>query len=160
MTERLADINTRIDGIGQLGVVVNAMRAIAAARAQQARDGLIAVDSYAGTIAAAIGHVLTLVPEEYAARRTAGRKVLLVFAGEEGFVGNFSERVLESAAPGGPELLFLVGSRGAQVAAGRDIKSAWSGAMPAHTSELTCSPSRNARSTAARTWPACWAGSR
>ena len=32
-------------------------------------------------------------------------------------------------------------------------------AMPAHTSEPTCRPSRKARSTASRTWPACWAGS-
>ena len=38
MTERLADIGARIGGIRQLGAVVNAMRGIAAARAQQARS--------------------------------------------------------------------------------------------------------------------------
>ena len=58
MTERLADIDARIDGIGQLKAVVNAMRGIAAARAQQARSQLTAVDSYAATIAAAIGRAL------------------------------------------------------------------------------------------------------
>ena len=62
MTERLADISARIDGIRQLGAVVNAMRGIAAARAQQARGQLAAVDSYAATIAAAIGRALALVP--------------------------------------------------------------------------------------------------
>ena len=62
MTERLADIGARIDGIRQLGAVVNAMRGIAAARAQQARSQLIAVDGYAATIAAAIGRALALVP--------------------------------------------------------------------------------------------------
>jgi len=45
MTERLADISARIDGIRQLKAVVSAMRGIAAARAQQARSQLIAVDS-------------------------------------------------------------------------------------------------------------------
>jgi len=60
MTERLADINARIDGIGQLKAVVNAMRGIAAARAQQARSQLTAVDSYAATIALAIGRALAL----------------------------------------------------------------------------------------------------
>ena len=62
MTERLADISARIDGIRQLGAVVNAMRGIAAARAQQARGQLVAVDSYAATIAAAIGRALALLP--------------------------------------------------------------------------------------------------
>jgi len=62
MTERLADISARIDGTRQLSAVVNAMRGIAAARAQQARGQLIAVDSYAATIAVAIGRALTLLP--------------------------------------------------------------------------------------------------
>ena len=69
MTERLADISARIDGIRQLGAVVNAMRGIAAARAQQARGQLVAVDSYAATIAAAIGRALTLAPPSGAAGR-------------------------------------------------------------------------------------------
>src|SRR5271166_4012437 len=58
MTDRLADVGARIHGIRQLGAVVNAMRGIAAARAQQARGQLAAVDAYAATIAAAIGAVL------------------------------------------------------------------------------------------------------
>ena len=62
MTERLPDISARIDGIRQLGAVVNAMRGIAAARAQQARSQLVAVDSYSATIALAIGRILALVP--------------------------------------------------------------------------------------------------
>ena len=57
MTERLADINARIEGVRQLGAVVNAMKGIAAARARTARAQLDAVDSYAATIAAAISSV-------------------------------------------------------------------------------------------------------
>ncbi len=57
MTERLADISARIDGIRQLGAVVNAMKGIAAARANMARTQVEAVDSYAATIAAAMARV-------------------------------------------------------------------------------------------------------
>ena len=53
MTERLADISARIDGIRQLGAVVNAMKGIAAARARTARSQIEAVDSYAATVATA-----------------------------------------------------------------------------------------------------------
>ena len=73
MTERLADISARIDGIRQLGAVVNAMRGIAAARAQQARSQLIAVDSYAATIAVAIGRTLALVPSGRSERLRVNR---------------------------------------------------------------------------------------
>ena len=72
MTERLADIGARIDGIRQLGAVVNAMRGIAAARAQQARSQLVAVDGYAATIAAAIGRALALVPRSPRRRASIG----------------------------------------------------------------------------------------
>jgi len=73
MTERLSDISARIDGIRQLGAVVNAMRGIAAARAQQARSQLAAVDSYAATIALAIGRTLASAPagRSAAIRRSA-----------------------------------------------------------------------------------------
>jgi F-type H+-transporting ATPase subunit gamma len=58
MTERLADIAARIEGIQQLGAVVNAMKGIAAARAQMARGELGAVDSYARDIALALAQML------------------------------------------------------------------------------------------------------
>ena len=58
MTERLADISARIDGIRQLGAVVNAMKGIAAARAHVARTQVVAVDSYAASIAGAMSRVL------------------------------------------------------------------------------------------------------
>src|ERR1700678_749055 len=98
MTERLADINARIDGIGQLGAVVNAMRGIAAARAQQARSQLVAVDTYAATIAAAIGRSLALAPAGRPdGKRRSVRLALVLFCAEQGFAGAFSERVLDAA---------------------------------------------------------------
>ena len=135
MTERLADIGARIDGIRQLGAVVNAMRGIAAARAQQARSQLIAVDSYAATIAAAVGRALAAVSSARtdAARRST-RPALVLFCAEQGFAGAFSERVLDAV---GADLatseLFLIGTRGGAAIAERGIAAGWKSAMPSHS---------------------------
>ena len=135
MTERLADINARIDGIGQLKAVVNAMRGIAAARAQQARSQLTAVDSYAATIAAAIGQALALAPNARSgAARQPLRPALVLFCAEQGFAGAFSERVLDAV---GGDLatseLFLIGTRGSIAAAERNVTAGWKTPMPSHS---------------------------
>jgi len=135
MTERLANIGARIDGIRQLGAVVNAMRGIAAARAQQARSQLIAVDSYAATIAIAIGQALSLVPfATPPVARKSTRPALVLFGAEQGFAGAFSERVLDAV---GADLatseLFLIGTRGGAVAAQRQVTAGWKSAMPSHS---------------------------
>jgi F-type H+-transporting ATPase subunit gamma len=135
MTERLADINAHVEGIGQLKAVVNAMRGIAAARAQQARGQLAAIDSYAAMIAAAIGRVLALSP---AARPGAAsqsiRPALVLFCAEQGFAGAFSERVLAAV---GADLatseLFLIGTRGGTAAAEMNVTAGWKIPMPSHS---------------------------
>lgn len=135
MTERLADISARIGGVRQLGAVVNAMRGIAAARAQQARGQLAAVDLYAGAIAASIGKALTLMPPEAASGSSREAKLaVVVFCAEQGFAGGFSERVLDTVGAdlAGAEL-FLIGSRGEMAARERGIAAGWSSAMPPHS---------------------------
>ena len=125
MTERLADISARIDGIRQLGAVVNAMRGIAAARAQQARSQLVAVDSYAATIALAIGRALALVPAAPLGRCApigpAGARAVLRRAGicrrlqrARARCGRCRSRHVAS--------LFLIGTRGHAVAAERGVR--------------------------------------
>lgn len=140
MTERLADISARIAGIRQLGAVVNAMRGIAAARAQQARAQTTAVESYAAIIAAAIGRALTLIPVGDIATEPDGRRALVVFCAEQGFAGAFSERVLDAIAGDiQTSQLFLVGARGGVVAGERGLAPQWTGAMssqPANTPKL------------------------
>jgi F-type H+-transporting ATPase subunit gamma len=134
VTERLADITARIEGIRQLGTVVNAMRGIAAARAQQGRTQLAAVDGYAQTIAAAIGRAVSLLPINQRSgvpRRT--RPALVLFCAEQGFAGAFSERVLDAADDLSSSELFLVGTRGATVAAERNIVPRWRSAVPSHS---------------------------
>lgn len=134
MTLRLADISARIDGIQQLGAVVNAMRGIAAARAQQARSQLAAVDSYATVVAEGIGQALAAMqrPADTASRPV--HRALVVFAAEQGFAGAFSTRVLDfAAAELTKSTLFLVGTRGNTVLAERGITPDWIGALPSHS---------------------------
>ena len=123
MTERLADVSARIGGIRQLGAVVNAMRGIAAARAQQARAQLDAVDRYAETIGDAIAQALALpAPARSALAVRAARSGLVLFCAEQGFAGAFSQRVLDAAAPGLSDCkLFVAGTRGAAALAERQV---------------------------------------
>lgn len=136
MTERLADITARIQGIRQLGAVVNAMRGIAAARVQQARSQLEAVDRYVTTIAVSIGRALALAPDAAAENaQRPGRLALVLFCAEQGFAGAFSERVLDSV---GQDLrstaeIFLIGTRGAVAAAERGITVSWKCQVPSHS---------------------------
>ena len=135
MTERLADVSARIAGIRQLGAVVNAMRGIAAARAQQARTQLAAVDRYAATIASAIARALSLRPAlQQEPDGPPGKLALVLFCAEQGFAGAFSERVLNSAgADLGRSELFVLGTRGAASLAERRVAPTWQGAMPSHS---------------------------
>jgi F-type H+-transporting ATPase subunit gamma len=135
MTERLAEITARIRGIRQLGAVVNAMRGIAAARVQQARGQLEAVDRYATTIAVSIGQALALAPD--AQRENAqrpGKLALVLFCAEQGFAGAFSERLLDSVGEDiSTSAVFLIGTRGAVAAAERGITVSWKCQVPSHS---------------------------
>jgi F-type H+-transporting ATPase subunit gamma len=139
MTERLADIRARIDGVRQLDAVVNAMRGIAAARVRQARAQLDAAGCHADTVAKAIGRAFGIAPapEEDPVGRPAG-VALVLFCAEQGFAGAFSERMLEAARTdlGSGAVLFLLGTRGAATAADRGVVAHWDGAMPSHPSGI------------------------
>jgi F-type H+-transporting ATPase subunit gamma len=135
MTDRLAEITARIGGVRQLGAVVNAMRGVAAARAQQARNQLAAVDSYSKTIALAIGRTLAyLPPVDPPHAHGAIRPALVIFCAEQGFAGAFSERVLASVHDDlGTCELFLIGTRGRAAIAEKGIVAGWESAMPSHS---------------------------
>jgi F-type H+-transporting ATPase subunit gamma len=136
MTERLADISARIDGIRDLGAVVNAMKGIAAARAHVARTQVDAVDSYAATIAIAISRVIG--PDDRITNdNDTGKLGLLVFCAEQGFAGAFSERVLDRIdATLDAEALFFIGTRGLSIAQARGLIPHWSAPMPSHTAGI------------------------
>lgn len=130
-----ADLSARIDGIRQLGSVVRAMTGIAGARARTARAQIAAVDDYAATLDAALSQGLAGMPQEEP--DLTARPALLVFCAEQGFVGGFSERVLDAvgAIPEGTDL-FLIGNRGTAIAAARGTLPVWSAAMPSRSASL------------------------
>lgn len=140
MTERLADISARIDGIRQLGSVVNAMKGMAAARAHVARTQIDAVDSYADTIADGMASAIateTKTRFSEPSKPNGKKNGLLIFCAEQGFAGAFSERVLDSIGDDvNQHALFLVGTRGLSVATTRGIVPVWSGALPSHTTGI------------------------
>jgi len=127
-----ADLGSRIDGIRQLGSVVRAMTGIAGARARTARAQIAAVDGYATALAKAL-HLVG--PQPVGTTKT--RPALVVFCAEQGFVGGFSDRVLDVviAQDTGADL-FLIGSRGVASAAARGLVPVWSAAMPARSASL------------------------
>lgn len=139
MTERLADISARIEGIHQLGSVVNAMKGIAAARARVARTQVDAVDSYAATIASAILSVIgaNARPLKEKNESRPAKVGLLTFCAEQGFAGAFSERVLDSIEKVDEmKALFLIGTRGLSIASARGLTPTWNAAMPSHTPNI------------------------
>ena len=138
MSERYGEITERIEAVRQLGSVVNVMRGTAGARAARAREGLGAVRDHAAVLADAIRRVLTQLPEPLpGADRSAGGMARVVFGAEQGFVGGFTERILDALAeaPEGGSLL-LVGRRAAVIAAERGIVPVWQDAMPFHVSGI------------------------
>lgn len=136
MTERLAQTTQRIENLQQLEAVVTAMRGISASRTQQAHGLLLGLRAYAAVIGGAIGQALALAPEE-GRRATAmpRRTAVILFCAEQGFAGAFSDRVLEKAGNHPePRDIFLIGTRGAALAAERGMRLTWRGAMVPHAS--------------------------
>ena len=139
MAERLADLAAQIEGVRQLDSVVSAMRGIAASRAQSGRALLPGIDAHARVVSRAIGAALNLSPPDGASTerdRSAGRG-LIVFCAEQGFVGAFSERVLDRVAgePPGTTIL-LIGTRGDALARERGMAPAWTSPMASNANAV------------------------
>jgi F-type H+-transporting ATPase subunit gamma len=139
MADRLPDVVAQIQNVHQLEAVVTAMRGIAASRAQKARSLLVGVEAYSEVVSRAIGEALSLLPADapLAARRRRVRPALILFCAEQGFAGAFSERVLNAAGPAlHASTVFMVGTRGATIAAEQGINPAWSEPLAAHSDAI------------------------
>ena len=140
MAERLADIVAKIANVRQLEAVVTAMRGIAASRAQQARSLLAGIEAYSDVVTRAMGEALALLPAGEAMQPVIGRQSrgLILFSAEQGFVGAFGERILDAA---GQDLkgaaVFILGTRGAAIAAERGVDLAWSAPMATQAGAVT-----------------------
>lgn len=144
MSDRLADVESRIHTVEQLSAVITAMRGIAAARVREATECLEGVRAFATTIAMTIGEALNFLPpgEDAGAGPTSdGPHAIVALLAEQGFVGTFNEHVLEAvgaAMTGGgttPAKLLLMGSRGQTEALARGLTADWAAPMISHPAD-------------------------
>jgi len=145
VTERLSEIQARIDTVRQLAAVIGALRGVAAARSREARDRLDGIRSFAEVIATAIGQALAFLPQAERSAENgheAGAEAVVVLCAEQGFAGAFSERVLDVAMqrlkgrPRDASELLLVGDRGLLVASERGLAVDWSAPMVSHVDQV------------------------
>lgn len=132
MSARFAELTARIEGMRQLDTVVNAMRGIAGTRAQQARAQLPAVQSHAETLLGAIAQILPLLEPPQSGESASGETGLVLFLAEQGFAGAFSERLLDALATDDRQRhIFIIGTRGAEIAQEHGIIAEWTGVQTA-----------------------------
>ena len=148
MSGKLGEVESRIGTVHQLEAVITAMRGSAAARSRKARSRLDGIRAYAAAIGEAIGQALALAPESDPPLRkpqSPEGHVVIVLCAEQGFVGTFNERILDTAErhlkSNAAELL-IIGDRGAMVAAERGLVFGWSAPMVAHAEEVPLLASR------------------
>ncbi|MBW4330222.1 F0F1 ATP synthase subunit gamma [Stakelama sp. CBK3Z-3] len=133
MSNRLADVGHRIETVHQLGAVVNAMRGIAGARAQQSRTLLPAVRAYAHTATRGIAQARTLDSESEPMPVSTSNAPpgLVLFGAEQGFAGAFPEQAVQAAQDDfAHSHVFLVGTRAAALTAERGHAVAWQTQLP------------------------------
>ncbi|HXI87130.1 MAG TPA: FoF1 ATP synthase subunit gamma [Parvularculaceae bacterium] len=135
MTERLAEIASRIENMRQLGSVVTVMRGVAASRVEQSRTLILGVEAYTKTISNAIGEALNFL--ESPARPPEAppdKRGLVLFCAEQGFAGAFTRRVIEAAKAQAKDamtrgIVMLIGTRGAGVAVEEGLTPDWKAGM-------------------------------
>lgn len=140
MSQRLAEVGARVATADQLGSVVNAMRAMAGARALQARSRLPAIRAYALTtrLAMAQAQGLLIESEDNPAPPSGSRPLLVVLGAEQGFAGSFPRQALDVVAQdrNGSDL-YVMGGRSAALAMEQGWQLAWHGSLPTGVHGLT-----------------------
>lgn len=129
---RVAEIEAHIGNMVELREIVGAMRSLASMRVQRTLQMLPGIRGYAEAMAKGIGAALLLMPEPASPRATDhGRRALVLFTAEHGFVGGFNERLLDAvvAALDRRDRLFILGMRGVIAAEERGLATAWTDPM-------------------------------
>jgi F-type H+-transporting ATPase subunit gamma len=141
MAERLSDVQARLQSLHELQEIVGAMRAMAAARVQEAQAALDGTRAYAQVIGDAIAEALPLLPDASAPTIAAkdAANGLVLFMAEHGFTGAFNEELITAArrAMAGGEALFVVGTRGRALIEERGLTPAWKTDMATHAGAVT-----------------------
>ena len=150
MSNKLSEVQARMNGVHGLESVVGAMRGIAAARSREARSRLDGIRACARIVSAAIGDALLLIDDHTSHDTTAPNRhaeqdaaVVIVLCAEQGFVGTFNEHVIDAALASctgathaqSTEYL-LLGNRGIVAATERGLNVGWSSPMITHADEV------------------------
>jgi F-type H+-transporting ATPase subunit gamma len=134
---RLAEIERHVASMDELQRIVGAMRAIASMRMQEAVRALASVREYGRALARAVQEALAIAGDggevsrhtdaTGAPARRTGRRAIVLFASEHGFVGGFNQRLIEVVESDlvATDALLIVGSRGAAFAAERGHPTTW-----------------------------------
>jgi F-type H+-transporting ATPase subunit gamma len=133
MAGRFAEVQARLHNLHELQEVVGAMRAMAAARVQEAQAALDGTRAYAQVIGDAIAEALPLLPADGPTADTRAPSGMVLFMAEHGFIGGFNDE-LADAAPRTERgaVLFVVGSRGHALIEERGLAPAWATEMATH----------------------------
>ena len=138
MTERLAEIESRLASIRELHGIVSAMRGLAAMRIQEAERNLTSTRAYAEIVRGSLLQAIGLSPDkaETPRRRGDSRIGVVLFGAEHGLAGDFNGRVIAGLGPVDTDALFVVGMRGAANCAERGLRVAWSYPMATHVGAI------------------------
>jgi F-type H+-transporting ATPase subunit gamma len=140
---RLEEIKDRIGNIEQIEGVVVAMRAMAAAHAQDARKHLQAIREHENTVARAMAEALALAPGgELPVGGSDGRvtHLQIVVGAAQGFSGLYNENIVSGVLglreEGAVRQFLLIGQRCISEFDVRGKKPVWSANMVAHAAEV------------------------
>lgn len=148
MSNKLSEVQARMNGVHGLESVVGAMRGIAAARSREARSRLDGIRACARIVSEAIGDAVLLI-DDHASHETANARgkqdasMVIVLCAEQGFVGTYNEHVIDAALASitgtthasSTEYL-LLGDRGIVAATERGLNVGWSAPMVTHADEV------------------------
>jgi len=144
---RPEDIADRIENIQQIEGVVVAMRGLATAHAQEARNHLTAIREQEATVARAMANALALVPADLPHTAAGdGAHLKIVVGAAQGFSGLYNERIVQAATEAESlspsDQFLLIGQRCIAEFETAGKPPVWSANMAAHTSEITTLASR------------------
>ena len=141
MAERLSDVQARAQSLHELQEIVGAMRAMAAARVQEAQAALEGTRATRRSLATPSPRPCRCFPRRQRpgiAAKGAARGIVL-FMAEHGFTGAFNDQLAEAARPATSDraALFVVGSRGRGLIEERGLTPAWATEMAIHAGAVT-----------------------
>jgi F-type H+-transporting ATPase subunit gamma len=131
---RQTEVSARLRSLSELSDVVGALRSVSVARVRQARERLGSIRQYTGVLQRALGDACRASGVAGWTPPTNGRRVVVAFGSDRGFVGAFNERILARAAKhrrAGDELL-VVGTRAVLASRERGEWVDWSSPTAVH----------------------------